>query len=135
VVALQDIHPLAAADKLVLADLEGEELIWPSGEQVPALYEKLRSAWRAAGLEPDVTIEIASAEAALNAVAAGLGVAVVRESNAGREPPGVVLKVVSDLNIPLRASVCWMDRPPSQALSAFLQLLVDQHVTTLRKKP
>ena len=129
VVALLDTDPLIKLDPLKLADLEGAELIWPSSERVPALYSKLDAAWRAAGIEPLVSIEIESAEAALNAVAAGLGIAVVRNSNAGHEPPGVRLRRAIDLDICLRASVCWLDQITSHARESFLQVLVQQGVT------
>ncbi|WP_281290569.1 LysR family transcriptional regulator [Sphingomonas montanisoli] len=122
VIALPDNHALAGAATLRIADLAGEDLIWPSGDSSPALHADLDRAWRAAGVEPHVAVEILSAEAALNAVSAGLGIAVVRASNAGREPPGVVLRPIADLDIRSTLRLAWPPTP-SRALGLFRDFL------------
>ncbi|WP_276318197.1 LysR family transcriptional regulator [Sphingomonas crocodyli] len=122
VIALPEGHALTGTAAPRIADLAGEDLIWPSGESSPALHADLDRAWRAAGVEPHVAVEILSAEAALNAVSAGLGIAVVRASNAGREPPGVVLRPIADLDIRSTLRLAW-PAVPSRTLGLFRDFL------------
>lgn len=129
VLALPADHPLARRDDLRVADLHGEDLIWASRERVPALYEQLVEIWRGAGVEPHVTTEIDSAEAALNAVSAGMGLAVVHASNAGREPADVVLRKVSDLLIARGLHAAWRRDDLGRNRIAFVGLLQKMGVT------
>jgi DNA-binding transcriptional LysR family regulator len=123
VIAIQESHRLAKLRKIRLADLKDIDLIWPSRERVPALYSELLGAWSAAGMEPRVTTQIGSAEAALNAVSAGMGIAVVRLSNRGREPPGVLLRPVADLHVHVETRLAWMRHVRSPARDEFVALL------------
>jgi DNA-binding transcriptional LysR family regulator len=130
VIALPDDHPLAGNDKLSLKHLAGEDLIWPSEDSAPALHGELSRVWREAGIEPHVVVEIASAEAALNAVSAGFGVAVVRSSNAGREPAGVVLRPLVDLDLSTNLRIAWNGEAVTQPTRLFLDFLEKSGVTT-----
>jgi DNA-binding transcriptional LysR family regulator len=132
VVALPEGHRLATLGDPRLADLAGEDLIWPSSERVPLMYNHLVSIWRSVGLEPHVTTQVNSGEAALSAVVAGLGVAILRRSSTRREPPGVVIRSVPELeHSSLPVQIAWLERIQSPERRRFLRLLNERNLIKL----
>jgi DNA-binding transcriptional LysR family regulator len=79
IVALPEAHPLAARDRLTVADLRDEELIVHVGRGRSVMHSVVTSLCREAGFEPRVRHEVAETSTLVTFVAAGLGVAVVPE--------------------------------------------------------
>ena len=82
-------HPLAARERLELAELAGERLVFR--EPGSATRTLLEEALARAGLEPRIALELGSREAVREAVAAGLGVSAVL---AGEQPPDPRLRLL-----------------------------------------
>lgn len=119
-------HPLAASGKVTLAQTDGEDLIWPSRDRVAASYDYLLAQWHSAGLEPHVTTEIANTDAAIHAVRAGLGLALLRASTAHQEFPGVCFRPVAELEADsLGLSAVWVEQHSNVLTRRFLRLLAD----------
>lgn len=117
-------HRLAQSPGIAIADLDGEELIWPSRDGVPANFEFLMAKWRDAGLVPRITTEVANSEAALHAVRVGLGLALLRASVLPTAFPELAFRRVEELaNDPLDLSAVWLERHGSAVLRRFLNLL------------
>ncbi|MBX6768599.1 MAG: LysR family transcriptional regulator, partial [Actinomadura rubrobrunea] len=105
-VALPDDHPLAARTEIAFTDLLDEPFIAP-----PAAAGPLRDLWLASdarrGRPPRIAAEAASPDEALDAVASGLGVALLAEGNALLyQRPGVVCRPVRGL-APAELAVAW----------------------------
>lgn len=129
VIALPGDHRLAGFSTIGLAEMTDVEMIWPSSERVPLVFSELARIWKASGLEPKVTTQIYSAEAALWAVAAGLGVAVVRRSSTDHKPPGVVIRTMTELaehRVPLH--LAWLAKFDTPAMRSFRRMLADRNI-------
>ena len=79
IVALPEAHPLAARERLRVADLRDEELIVHVGQGRSVMHGLVTSLCREAGFEPRVRHEVAETSTLVTFVAAGLGVALVPE--------------------------------------------------------
>lgn len=119
-------HPLVASETVTLAQIDGEDLIWPSRERVPASYDYLLTQWRAAGFLPHVTTEIGNTDAAIHAVRAGLGLALLRSSTADAGFPDVRFRPVAELAADsLGLSAVWVEQHSNVLTRRFLRLLSD----------
>jgi DNA-binding transcriptional LysR family regulator len=121
-VALPAGHPLAAADRQVVAfaDLCDEAFL-----ALPAATGVLRDHWLAVeerhGRPVRVAGEVATADEALEAVAGGLGVVLLAEGNAAiYARPGVVTRPVSGLG-PSRLALAWRRDDPRPAVRDFVE--------------
>lgn len=79
IVALPEAHPLAARDRLSVADLRDEALIVHVGQGRSVMHGVVISLCREAGFQPRVRHEVAETSTLVTFVASGLGVAVVPE--------------------------------------------------------
>jgi DNA-binding transcriptional LysR family regulator len=78
-------HPLAGRDSVTIYDLEGQRLLLPSDDMDNMHSRRILRFLAERGIVPDHRIQmIANEEAFLDAVAAGLGVALVADSIRGR---------------------------------------------------
>ena len=102
IVALPEAHPLAARDRLSVADLRDEELIVHVGQGRSVMHGVVTSLCREAGFEPRVRHEVAETSTLVTFVAAGLGVAVVPE-------PVAALGVAGATYRPLAGPTAWVD--------------------------
>jgi len=114
-------HPWATRRSLTLAELEGQRLVLrETGSRTRALFEQ---AMAQAGLRPGTVVEIGSREAVREAVAAGLGIGVVFESEFGRDAR---LHRLALRDVALEAveyAVCLQARRPVRAVRAFFELV------------
>lgn len=101
VLALPADHPLALRP-LHLGDLDDAPLIDMQRESSGLLAAQVDRRLQEAGIRPDPVMEAGSSEAALNLVAAGLGLAFINRSQSGRCPPNVVMREVRGFHLPLR---------------------------------
>lgn len=135
VIAVPEDHRLARMGAASIADLAGEDLIWPSRERIPIVYDALMDLWREAGLEPRVTTEIYSGEAAMHAVSSGLGIAIVRHSSSIHRPAGIVTRTVHEFaRDPIQLVVAWLAKFETPALRKFLSLLSQRNIIVSRTR-
>lgn len=122
-------HRLAAKPRLRLADLDGEELIWPMRDRVPKNDQFLLSICRNSNFEPRVTTEVVTADAALLAVRAGLGLAFVRASLTSANDSGLIVRRIDELAVdPYGLSVVWIEQRSNSILRRFLKVLSEYDV-------
>jgi len=114
-------HAWAGRRSLRLAELSGQRLVLRElGSTTRAIFER---AIAEAGIESGEVLEIGSREAVREAVAAGLGIGVVFESEFGRDPR---LHRLHFRDIDLRAveyAACLRERRPLRVVHAFFDLL------------
>ncbi len=118
-------HPWAGRRSLRLTELAGQRLVLREpGSTTRAVLDR---ALAEAGVQPGSTLEIGSREAVREAVAAGLGIGAVFESEFGRDPR---LHRLHFRDVDLRAvefAACLRERRPVRVVRAFFDLL--QEVT------
>ncbi len=91
--ALAASHPLAARERLTLADLRDEDWVQTSSES-PCARHVIRSCL-AAGFQPRVSFESDDYDTVQGLVAAGVGVALIPRLALTRVHPGIVVRALS----------------------------------------
>jgi DNA-binding transcriptional LysR family regulator len=84
-------HPLAAQRSVTIEQLAEHRLIVPRTGRTRALFEGL---FASRGLEPRISLELASVEAIKKFVSAGLGVSLISRSFAAHEAAAGLLRVI-----------------------------------------
>lgn len=118
--ALPEGHRLAGRDEIDLADLDDEPFL-----ALPASSGRLRDFWLGLGVRPRAIVggEVSSADEVFEAVAGGLGVALLAEGNAELyRRPGVVCRPVPGLP-PAELAIAWRAADRRPAVRAFLAAL------------
>lgn len=104
-------HRLARKRAIAFEDVRGEPIILPARELQPIIYESFGKLCRAAGFEPNVSVDVSSTGELLALVAAGVGV-----GNAPILPtlryPGVVLRP-NEPEFTLEYVLAWLDDGPA----------------------
>jgi LysR family transcriptional regulator, benzoate and cis,cis-muconate-responsive activator of ben and cat genes len=77
--ALPPEHVLTTLRKVPLQKLAGEQLVFFKRTSAPALHDWIRDLCRASGFEPNIGRQCDQAQAMLDSVASGIGVAIVPE--------------------------------------------------------
>ncbi len=123
-VAFVDLaHPWARRRSVHLRDLAGERLLLREiGSTTRAIFER---ALKGARVRPRETLEIGSREAVREAVAAGLGVGVVAESEFGRDDRLHKLAVRGGGLQATEYAVCLKAKREDRAVAAFFEVLAD----------
>lgn len=119
VLAMPADHPLAQAAEVRLGDLDDKPLIGMQRETSGRLAALVAARLKAAGVRPRMIMEAGSSEATLTLVAAGLGPAFINRSQAGRTPPFVVVREVSDLDLDLTIAAFWHPEATAPLIEAF----------------
>lgn len=88
-VALPADHRLAQHPSIAIEALDGEPLITAPAEVVPTLREAIEACFRAAGLRPQIRLEVQLQQSIVSLVASGLGIALVPNSLSRMGVPGV----------------------------------------------
>lgn len=104
--ALNEEHPLARKAVLRIADLKDEALTWPSRRAGRSVSDGMIAAFRAAGISPNIALEVMGEETTLSLAAAGLGMGFVLDPPS--LPPGVVLRRVEDYRVGLTLHAVWL---------------------------
>lgn len=114
-------HPWSGRRSLRLGELAGQRLVLRElGSTTRAIFER---AIAEAGIEPGEVLEIGSREAVCEAVAAGLGIGVVFESEFGRDPRLHRLQL-RDVDLQaIEYAACLRERRPVRVVRAFFDLL------------
>ena len=114
-------HPWARRRSIRLREIANERLVLRErGSVTRAIFER---ALERAAIKPQSSIEIGSREGVREAVASGLGVGVVFESEFGRDPRIHAL-TVRDANLQsTEYAVCLKEHAKDRTVSAFFELL------------
>ncbi len=127
-------HAWAKRRSIELAELEGQPMVLR--EEGSSTRQILEEALKRAKVSPRVVMEIGSREALLEAVAAGLGIGVVTESELGQDERLKTLKI-SDVTLEAREFVvCLKERATVRTVQAFFDLADENrsaHRTTKRR--
>ena len=113
-------HEWAKRRSIELAELKGQPMVLR--EQGSSTRQILEDALKRAGVAPRVVMEIGSREALHEAVAAGLGIGVVTESELGQDDRLATL-TISDVTLEAREYVvCLKERRAVRTVQAFFDL-------------
>lgn len=121
VVALPEGHPLAARERVALADLHGEGFVLLARREAPGLHESLVRALARAGGAPRVVQEVREMQTVVGLVAAGLGVSLVPASVGADAHHGVVYRPVAGEAPTVALALAWRSGDRSAVLEAFLE--------------
>lgn len=131
-------HQILATDRLLLAlpsdhalahgplhlhDIDGLPFIAMQKDTSGLLAAQVDKILSAQGVQPKAVMQAGSSEATLNLVAAGLGLAFVNASQAGRCPPNVVLRDLPGFALPITIAALWRAEAETPLLLSFLSIL------------
>ncbi len=125
-------HQWAQRRSIGLAELEGQPMVLR--EKGSSTRQILEEALKQANVAPRVVMEIGSREALHEAVAAGLGIGVVTESELGQDDRLATLKI-ADATLEAREYVvCLKERRSVRTVQAFFDLANEGRVLRLAAK-
>lgn len=123
--AVPDNHPLARRERIRLADIAREEMVWIKRSSAPATYDKLMSACLKAGVSPVIAQEVTSESISLGLVSVGGLLSFVTDTNRERCPGNVALRKVDELDIEFQLELVWRASDRSPTLQRFVKTLTD----------
>ncbi|WP_077228456.1 LysR family transcriptional regulator [Sphingomonas hengshuiensis] len=123
VLVLPADHPLAEKQVVSLQDISGEPLLWPARHTSPRLFDRMIAAFDAQGISPNIAVEVSAVDIGYELTAAGIGLGIVTAARADRTPPGVVLRDLADLDLPLPLSMLWSKNGTSPLVRRFVELV------------
>jgi DNA-binding transcriptional LysR family regulator len=123
VLAVASDHELADPGTVPLSKLAGAPLIMFPRKSQPALYDKIMSHLRDAGVEPAVALESGSLTSRIDLIAAGLGAALVPASMMDYLRQGVVYRELKGKAPTLDVALVWRKRHDNPALDNFLSVV------------
>jgi DNA-binding transcriptional LysR family regulator len=94
VAALPERHPLAARDRVPLAELAAEPFVAFPRAAAPEAFDAITAACRAAAFTPDVVYEASNDHSLVALVATGLGVSLVPLSTSNLHMPGATYRPI-----------------------------------------
>jgi DNA-binding transcriptional LysR family regulator len=106
-VALPAAHALARRERVLLADLAEEPVVWASHRKSPRLYERMLAACERRGYAPRIIMETPTSDVTMKVVAAGMAIGFVPASLIGHAPPQVAFVRPEDLDLDLQLSLVW----------------------------
>ncbi len=107
--ALPASHPLAAAERIELADLLDEDFIWYSRVHAPAIRRQLEGELAARGVKLRIAMESPSAEATLGLVSQGMGLGFAPASTHWCQAfPEIRLRPIADLRFSAQFKMLWL---------------------------
>jgi DNA-binding transcriptional LysR family regulator len=117
-------HRLTKQERVLLADLRGEDMILGSPAARPISYAEILNACRAAGLNPRKVLEVDSESIVMNMVAAGVAISFWNSALAeNRRVEGVTCLSVDDLDVELQLAAMWHRSRETPAVLRFVDLL------------
>jgi DNA-binding transcriptional LysR family regulator len=121
-VALPDLHPLAAAAQVHIHDLSGEPLVLLTRAGSPGLRKTLEQITDQLGGEEIIVQEAAEMQTVIGLVAAGVGLSLVPESVRALARRGVTYRPFAEDAPTVELAVAWRTGDDSPVLAAFLAL-------------
>jgi DNA-binding transcriptional LysR family regulator len=116
-------HPLAAKSAVSLRDLANEPLILPARTASPRLFGRMMATFDGHGVSPQIAVEVNAVDIAYGLVAAGLGLAIVTAARADRAPADIVLRDITDIDLPLPISMIWRHGNDAPLIANFVQMV------------
>ena len=127
VLAMSDLHPLAACPKLALTEVLAEPLLIFPRRIAPSLHDAIFALYHANGCLPVVKQQAIQMQTIVNLVSAGMGVAWVPASVRQFQRPGVVYREVTAPSIPgCETSLVWARDNTSPTLIRFIAFAKSQ---------
>jgi DNA-binding transcriptional LysR family regulator len=121
-VAVPDLHPLAAAPQVHIQDLTGEPLVLLTRAGSPGLRKTLEQITDQLGGEEVIVQEVAEMQTVIGLVAAGVGISLVPESVRALQRSGVTYRPFAEDAPTVELAVAWRTGDDSPVLAAFLAL-------------
>lgn len=122
-VALPAGSALAARTSLTAADLARVKIITYARHARPLLAAMVAQSFEAAGIRPEIELEVLEKSTLLALVAQGLGAGLVPQWTTEQPAPGVVFRPYDGAAAPLAFGVAWRARDRGATLRAFLDLV------------
>lgn len=118
-------HALAAKNKVDLAELDGEDMIFYPRHYQPRLHDALIAAFDRAGAAPNIVQEANTEQSTLALVAAGMGVALVPSSSVNGCPAGVRLLPLEGTLPPWEVTVVWPEHGHGPIMERLLEVVAE----------
>jgi DNA-binding transcriptional LysR family regulator len=125
VLAVAADHELADTGAAPMRKLAGVPLIMFPRKSQPALYDRIMSDLRDAGVEPRVALESGGPTARVDLAAAGLGAALVPASMMNYLRRGVVYRELKGEAPTLDVALAWREKDDNPALANFLDTVAE----------
>lgn len=125
--ALPEDHRLTAQAEIEITDLIEEPMLWLARPVNPRLHDHLLTACQKLGFVPRIVHGVKTPTEAIDWVAAGAGIALVRASTGERlQHKGVAFRRLAAPGLTIETGVAYRGDNRSEALKALVQLLRDQ---------
>jgi LysR family transcriptional regulator, benzoate and cis,cis-muconate-responsive activator of ben and cat genes len=134
VAALPPEHALTTLRNVPLPRLAGERLVFFKRTSAPALHDWIRDLCRTAGFEPDIGRQCDQAQAMLDSVASGIGVAIVPDYFRRYQSEAAFRPLAPDTP-KIQLCMVWRRRDRSEALQALKAILEQTFREKSRKHP
>ena len=134
IAALPPEHALTTLRKVPLQKLADEPLVVFKRSSAPALHDWIRDLCRANGFEPNIGRQCDQAQAMLDSVASGIGIAILPEFFR-RYQSEVVFRPLAPHSPKTELCVVWRRRDQSEALHALRAILHQTFREKWRKQP
>jgi DNA-binding transcriptional LysR family regulator len=124
VAAIPEGSDLAKKAAIGADEMTGQSIIWFGRLTNPQLYQDFVGRCQQAGFTPNITHEVSTVMEMLDSVAAGMGIAFVKDTVPSRfRPQGIVFREIAAPEFVLEIGVAYRDEGCSESLLAFLQVL------------
>ena len=100
-----DDHRLAAQETIAIHDLADQPLILPARVLSPRLFDRMISAFDVNNVSPIISVEVSAVDIAYGLVEAGMGLAIVTAAKEPERDSGILLREITDLELPLQLSM------------------------------
>jgi LysR family transcriptional regulator, benzoate and cis,cis-muconate-responsive activator of ben and cat genes len=133
IAALPPEHALTSLRKVPLQKLAGEPLVFFKRTSAPGLHDWIRDLCRASGFEPDIVRQCDQAQAMLDSVAGGIGIAIVPELFR-RYHSEAAFRPLAPHTPKTQLCMVWRRRDHSEALQALRAILLQTFRERSRKQ-
>jgi DNA-binding transcriptional LysR family regulator len=114
-------HPIRRLPTVRLRDIAEEPLSWPSRTAGSRLHERMSAAWAAAGLTPNIRMEVLTSDTTISLAANHMAVGFATAN--ARLTPEVALAPIADFKVDLELSLVWHPDDESPPLRRLVELL------------
>lgn len=125
--ALPEDHPLTAQAEIEIKNLIEEPMLWLARPVNPRLHDHLLSSCQKLGFVPNIVHGVKTPTEAIDWVAAGAGIALVRSSTAERlQHKGVAFRRLASPGLTIDTGVAYRGDNRWESLKALVELLREQ---------
>ncbi|SEC33863.1 LysR family transcriptional regulator [Terriglobus roseus] len=123
VVAIPEVHALAARESISMQDLRDEIFVLPALESAELLRESVMAECADAGFKPYRIQDITTAQTALGLVSVGFGISILPASIRFLERPGVVIRPIRNSRLQAQLTLMWSPTHPSPIIPKLKECL------------